>query len=100
MTYNEFINELNIGNIKQIKFFVKNYNHCKDCSIKKYSDIIIFRGKQIAVPTIECKLTSDNSEIHNFIDKFDEGRKLFKIKGITYTLKQLWDKIEITDIIY
>lgn len=98
MTYNDFVAGINSGKITRIDFFVKNYNHYRKCCIKSHSDIVNFKGNQIEIPTTECKLTADNSEVTNFMRKFNEDCKLFKINGVKYTLKQIWDKIEITEI--
>lgn len=99
MTYKEFINGINSGTIKEIKFFVKDYNHYRNCSIRAFNDAFKFMGRDVVLPTIECKLTNDNTEIVRFLHTFNEDLKLFTIKRIRYTLEQIWDKIEITEII-
>lgn len=99
MNYNEFISGINDGSIKQIKFYIKNYNHYRNCTIRSYIDIFVFRGRQVQIPTIECKLTEDGSELYRFTDQIKEDFKLFKMRGMTYTLKQIWDRIVITEIV-
>lgn len=98
MTYEEFINNLNSRQINKIKFFIQEYSHYKSCSIEHYDSKSIFMGREISIDTIEVKLTSDNSEIYRYYKRFREDFKLFKIGKQTYTLKQMWDKITITDI--
>lgn len=97
MTYKKFVEELNSRKISKIKFFVQDYNHYKSCSIEHYDSRSILMGK-ISIDTVEVKLTNDNSEIYRFYGAFREDFKLFKIGKLTYTLKQMWDKITITEI--
>lgn len=98
MNYKEFIDDLNNGKIRKIKFSVQNYNHYRSCGIERFDCKSIVCDKEISIDTVEVKLTSDNSEIYRFIGKFKEDFKLFKIGKQTYTLKQIWDKITITEI--
>ena len=98
MEYSEFISKLENGNISKVRFCVKDYNHYRNCCIRCFNDIFSFRGRQLAIPTIEVKLTNDNSELVSFIDEFDEKYRLFNINKNKYTLKEIWDKIEIFDI--
>ena len=48
---------------------------------------------------IDVNLSDDGSERVGFYDTFKEGFKLFRMgrKG-SFTLKQLWDRIEIVEI--
>lgn len=98
MTYTEFIDKINKGEITKILFYVKNYNHYRNCSIRCYNDEFTFLGREISLPTIEVKLTADKSEITRFHKTFEEECKLFKINRKKYTLKEVWDRIQIIDI--
>lgn len=98
MTYEEFIQNLNSRKISKIKFFVQDYNHYKSCSIEHYDSKSIFMGREITFDTVEVRLTNDNSEVYRFSETFKEDFKLFKIGKQTYTLKQMWDKITITEV--
>lgn len=100
MTYNEFIDNINNKKIYKITFYVQDYNHYNNCSIKRYDCKTEIWGKEIFFDTVEVKLTNDTSEIYRFLEKFKEDFKLFKIGKQKYTLKQMWNKITITDIEY
>lgn len=100
MTYEEFINNINSRKINKIKFLVQNYSHYKTCSIEHYDNKSIFMGREISIDTIEVSLTNDTSEIYRFYKRFREDFKLFKIGKLTYTLKQMWNRITITEIEY
>lgn len=100
MDYTEFIEQINDRNgIKQIEFYIRDYPHYHSCSIGRYIDTIC-RGKTLN-GRITCILTKD-SEIISFYDKFDEDCKIFNFKGKggKKTLKDVWDRIVITGIIY
>lgn len=96
--YEDIINGLNEGKIKSILFSIKNYSHYKNCVISRCVDIISSK-KQII--RIEVKLVEDNSETISFYPKFKENYKLFKLgKGKTFTLKQIWNDVQISYINY
>ena len=90
-SYQEIINELNKFKIIKLSFFIEGYSHYKNCIIYKIED-----------PTLcmQIELTKDNSEKIKF-RKFVEDYKLFNFgrKG-KFTLKQVWDKVCITEIEY
>lgn len=95
--YQKLIDGLNDGKIKQIHFSLSDYNHYKDCLITRKEDNI-FNGKTITL--IEVKLTKDSSEKISFLNTFEENYKLFNLgKKGRFTLKQLWSKINIIEII-
>ena len=92
MKYEKFIKEINDrSKMKQINFYIKNYPHYKDCSIVKWK----IDGM------ITCILTKDLSEDVSFYGEFEENCKLFNFgsKG-KYTLKDIWNSIVITKIVY
>ena len=95
--YENVIDSLNRGEIKQICFSVNNYAHYKNCMIARVEDII---GNGKTVTRIEVVLTRDSSEKVSFSETFEECYKLFDLgrKG-RFTLKQLWPKITISKIV-
>lgn len=96
--YKEIIDGINQGKINSILFSIKDYTHYKNCFIKRCVDVI---STEKYITRIEVKLVEDDSETISFYKKFKEDYKLFKFgrKG-TFTLKQVWKKIEILEIIY
>ena len=99
MSYEDFIKNINDENgIKQIDFYVDGYAHYKDCSIGRYKEKIF--GNEFNF-RITCILTQDHSEDVSFFDTFKEAYKLFNFgrKG-KFTLKNIWDKVVITNIVY
>lgn len=98
MNYQEFIENINTGKIKQISFSIANYPHYKHCTIKSVVNSTT-DGNLLRIIWVE--LTNDNSEKMGFLKKFKENYKLFdfKRKG-KFTLKQLWNQIIINSIEY
>ena len=96
--YSELISALNEGKIKSISFSVVDYPHYQECKIVREVDYLP-RGKQFV--WIAVQLTKDNYEKVSFFKSFKDDYKLFHMgrKG-TFTLKQLWNKIEIKEIVY
>lgn len=96
--YKQFIKEINSGRITEIYFAVKDYAHYSNCYIKKVVRTIP-NGKQFT--DVEVCLTPDGVERVSFLDTLKEDYKLFSMgrKG-TFTLKQMWDKLEINKIVY
>ena len=94
--YNEIIEALNSHSINLVKFRVKDYAHYRNCKITVKKDELL-NGNVIY--WIDVNLSDDGSERVGFYDTFKEGFKLFRIgrKG-SFTLKQLWDIIEIVEI--
>lgn len=92
LKYEQFINELNSGKIKKMSFLVKGYGHYKNCSIV-LENAITNDGKIITV-------TLAKNEECTFYGNINESEKLFNIKGKgTFTLKEMWDKLEIKEIV-
>ena len=85
--YESFIEGINNGTIQKIEFEIKDYAHYKKCVIRRRNDFI------------DILLTKDGSENVGFFRTFKENYKLFKIKGATYTLKQVWNKVVISQAI-
>ena len=96
-SYQELINGINKGAIKQVRFCVNNYSHYKSCLITRMEHKI-YNGNSIV--QIDVLLTKDASEKISFFDTFKEDTKLFDFgrKG-RFTLKQLWSKIIILEIV-
>ena len=96
-SYEEIIEEINNGIIKQINFCVDNYAHYKNCMILRTEDKFP-NGRSIFL--IDVILTKD-SEKYSFLESFEENTKLFHMgrKG-RFTLKQLWPHITIKEIVY
>lgn len=90
-SYNEIIAGLNSSSIIRICFFIKDYSHYSDCKIYHIYE---------PVSCLQVELTKDSSE-HIRFWKFEEDFKLFNFgrKG-KFTLKQIWDKVQITEIVY
>lgn len=100
LSYQQFIDEINNGKILKALFQVKNYAHYRNCLIERTTDIINNGKSIVCLDYISVKLTND-SEHYSFSEKFDEEIKIFNMgrKG-TFTLKQMWDKIEFISIDY
>lgn len=98
MLYVNFIDQLNSYKIRAVQFSIDGFAHYSKCKIYHQVDTIR-KGKEISL--IVCQLTADEYEKVSFLKKFDEGYKLFNFgrKG-KFTLKQIWDKVRITEIIY
>ena len=96
-SYENVIDGLNHGEIKQICFSVKNYVHYQNCVITRLEDKLA-NGNTIVL--IEVNLTKDSSEKVSFFKTFKEDYKLFNLgKRGRFTLKQLWPEIAISNII-
>ena len=96
--YEQFIQDINSGKIKEVYFCVKGYGHYRNCYIKRYPDTLKSGYKFMK---IEVCLTSDGTEMAYFVNTFSDNNKFFKIKGKgAFTFKDIWNKIEIREIIY
>lgn len=95
--YREIIDALNSGEITEIIFSVKNYNHYNNCHIKRVSEALR-NGNELV--WIAVQLTKDNSELTSFYKTFDERYKLFRIRNQKFTLEQIWESIQIAKIVY
>ena len=96
-SYEEMIEGINNGTIKQVCFCVNNYSHYKNCTIVR-TENKIYNGNYII--QIDVSLTKDSSEKISFLNKFKEDAKLFKMgKKGNFTLKQLWPEIIILEIV-
>lgn len=73
-----------------MNFYVEGYAHYSSCSI-----CVIYSP----IRSLQIQLTRDRSEFGKSLD-FPEKFKLFKIGKNKYTLKQIWDRIRITEIKY
>lgn len=98
MSYEDFIHYLNSSKIKKIRFKVNGYSHYSNCTIYRQIDNIN-GNKNISL--IVCQLTIDDYEKVSFLNKFNESFKLFDFgRNGRFTLKQIWDKVCITEIVY
>ena len=90
--YKNFIELINNRKVKKVIFFVRNYSHYRNCMIEIKTDDIL--------EWIEVRLTKDSSEIWKFWQVWDEKAKMFQFgKNRRHTLKDIWERIEITEII-
>lgn len=98
MLYEMFLEKFNSYEIKSVKFKVEGYAHYNNCCLFHQIDTINLNKK---IHIIVCKLTNDEYEKVSFLNKFNEEFKLFDFgrKG-KFTLKQIWDKVCITEIKY
>lgn len=96
--YRDIIDELNNGKISKISFSINNYPHYQYCTIFRVIDTLPSKKNIVRVvvnPTV------DNSEMISFYKTFKEGYKIFDLGTIgKFTLKQLWDDIQILNIEY
>ena len=90
-SYEEIVKKLNNFEIIKLCFYIEGFAHYRNCVIYKVDE-----------PTLcmQIELTRDNFEKIKF-RKFVENFKLFNFgrKG-KFTLKQIWDKVCITEIKY
>lgn len=96
--YRDVINGLNNGTISKICFSIKNYPHYRQCTIFRVVDTL---PSEKNIVRIVVNPTIDNSELVSFYKVFKEDYKMFDLgtRG-KFTLKQLWDDIEIINIEY
>lgn len=97
LSYQQFIDGINSGTIIKAAFRVKDYAHYSCCLIERRVDIFP-SGNSMA--RIDVRLTKDSERV-GFLETFEENHKLFDMgrKG-TFTLKQMWDRIEFISIDY
>ena len=97
LSYQQFIDGINNGTIIKAVFQVKDYAHYRYCIIERKVDVLK-NGNCLVY--IEVKLTKDSEHV-SFYETFMEYHKLFNMgrKG-TFTLKQMWDRIEFISIDY
>ena len=106
LTYQQFIDGINNGKILKAVFKVKDYAHYRCCSIERIVDIFPSSNSIVRIDVTLAKDYYLDQYGHvlgrfGFWEKFDEKRKLFDMgrKG-TFTLKQMWDRIEFISIDY
>ena len=98
ISYEDLILKINHKIIKQVKFSLKGYAHYKCCTLYWTKQNIINKAE---IDRLILCMTQDKTEIFSFFHKYPEEYKLFKIKGRgTFTLRQLWDNVEIKSIEY
>ena len=106
LSYQQFIDEINNGKIVKAVFQVKDYTRYKYCTIEREENILQDGRCQVSFPVKLAKnynIGQYGYVYGNFLffGKFEEDCKLFKMgrKG-TFTLKQMWDRIEFISIDY
>ena len=101
VVYQEFIKGINKGIIRKLVFAVKGYAHYRHCEISREKKTICRGERSVCYDAIKVALTNDPSEHVSFWDTYNESYQLFRMgrKG-SFTLKQMWDKIEILSIEY
>lgn len=93
-SYENVIKDLNSGKIKKMVFAVKGYSHYDHCEISNDYD-------KLDIKWVVVRPVADNSETVAFFKTFKEDCKLFKMgRRGTFTLKQLWNDIEIKEIVH
>lgn len=95
ISYEELIDGLNSRKIVYVYFSVEGYSHYRNCEIIIEGMAFYFGGAD----TIQIYLAK--GEYTGFLTTFEENVKLFDFgrKG-RYTLKQIWNRIEIREIKY
>lgn len=97
LTYKSVIDALNEYKIQEMHFSVRGYGHYRDCKV------IVQRDKLLNAEfyVIKFILTKDGTENIGFYKQFNENEKIFRLKNQgKFTLKQIWDRICITEIKY
>lgn len=94
--YNELITKLENGNIRGVKFSIKDYSHYRKCSIYR-KNVTLDNGNEVNMVCVDP--VTDLSESVCFYRKFNEPYKLFNLgKNKKYTLKQIWNRVQIIEI--
>lgn len=95
--YKQFIKEINSGVITEMYFAVHDYAHYKNCYIKRFVDVYRDGSEHVR---IVVSLHPDGEGTWCYT-KFEEDRKLFKMgRQGTFTLKGIWNKLDIYKIVY
>jgi len=106
ISYQQFIDDINSGKISKAVFQVKDYARYRCCSIERIADVFPNGNSMVRIDVKLAKNYNVGQYGHiygnfGFSEKFEEDCKLFKMgrKG-TFTLQQMWDKIEFISINY
>lgn len=91
-TCQQIVDGINGGAIRKVSFSVKGYGHYSNCVIERLP------SDSPDVVVIEVRLTPDGTETATFFRRFNPDEKLFALKGIRYSLKQIWKHIEIKSV--
>lgn len=106
LTYQQFIDGINSGKIIKAEFQVKDYARYKYCSIQRIIDVFPNGNSMVRIDVKLAKsyYVGEYGHIFGhfcFLNKFNEKCKLFKMgRNGTFTLKQMWDRIEFISIDY
>ena len=92
LSYSEFIDKINAGELLCVRFSIKNYGHYNNCIIE-YKEDSLFK--------IHMRLSNDKKEWYVFFKIKKKKKNMFKIvpKG-RLTLKQIWNDVEIKEIVW
>jgi hypothetical protein len=90
LDYIKAIEQIENGEIFEIIFSINNYTHYRLCKLYRETDVIK-NGNELNRICIDP--VPDKTESVCFLSKFSLG------KGKKYTLRQIWDRITILDII-
>ena len=94
MTYREFVDQLNAGMFSKVVFSIDGYGHYRNCTF-------LYEGNPKKKFLISLLLTKDGSERMYFHGFFNEGEKVFRIKGEgNLTLERAWKRVVIQEIVY
>ena len=97
LDYFKAIEQVENGEIFEITFSIKNYTHYRLCKLYRETDVFK-NGNELNRICIEP--VTDKTESVCFLNKFKQSYKLFSLgNGKKYTLKQIWDRITILEII-
>lgn len=97
LDYIKAIEQIENGEILEIIFSINNYTHYRLCKLYKETDVLK-NGNELNRICVDP--VPDKTESVCFLSNFNQTYKLFSLgKGKKYTLKQIWDRITILDII-
>jgi len=97
LDYIKAIEQIENGEIFEIIFSINNYTHYKLCKLYRETDVLN-NGNELNRICIDP--VPDKTESVCFLNKYNQSYKLFSLgRDKKYTLKQIWDRITILDII-
>ena len=95
--YRSLIDRLNAHEIEGFRFSVQGYGHYRNCVLAIAYDEFPQFGKRVPYGV---KATLAKGESATFYGKFNEGEKIFHLAGLgRKTLYDVWDRVEILEII-
>lgn len=95
--YRDFVNHLNQGDFKFVRFCVEGYGHYRDCRI----EVDLGDPRNPSVACIAFLLTPDGKERCYFHGPFNEGEKIFHLgKEGNLTLQLVWKRVKILELVW